>query len=304
MPSLLRSPMNIVGRPKYWLARHFADERTRFRFAVSTGFVLAAVSFLVVGADTRFGSARSLLGLFGLPEGGVEAPRYFYGQQPAQPRRARRQPTSARESKGGMHLVSGQAMSLARKSLCVRLCDGFAFPVGDYHGDADRPAHEAACRSDCPGARTALYVLPAGADSPAMATNTRTGRSYSQMAEAFRYTTYVDEACACHPPGGGGIRSLLRDFTLRRGDAVMTSTGLQVFHGGAGYPFKRRDFVALGKSRDIRRADRGTLQAIERASLAAPNLAPATVAAAPPAPKKPAAVSRNATRGLQHQAQS
>ena len=151
--------------------------------------------------------------------------------------------------------------------MCVRLCDGFTFPVGAYHGEGDRPAHEATCQSQCPGARTALYVMPIGSDTVGEAVRVATGQSYSALPDAFHYTAVLSDACSCHPQSGSRIKSLLHDFTLRRGDSVMTGHGLQVFHGGDHYPFTRKDFMALARSPDVHAGDRQLLHAIERASL-------------------------------------
>ena len=191
-------------------------------------------------------------------------------------------------------------VELGRRSVCVRLCDGFAFPVGAYHGEEDRASHEATCRSECPGAATALYVVPSGADSMDDAVRVGTDKNYSDLPYAFHYTTVLSSACSCHPPEGSRIKSLLRDFTLRRGDAVMTSAGFKVFHGATRFPYKRTDFVKLEQSRDIRKGDRATFREIERASLmSAPNVVAHT---AQTGSERPAASGRASIGGLEHQA--
>ncbi len=267
-----------------WRSR-FADAPARFRTAVAGGFVVAAVGALVLGTD-RSGSADSFLDLFGGALFGQAAP------DPTQPSGAwHRLRAAVRHRAHPAHVTRTAAMStvtsgvthrapvaLARRSMCVRLCDGFAFPVGDYHGEGDRAPHEAACQSQCPGARTALYVTPVGADTMREAVRVGTGQTYSALPDAFHYASVLSDACSCHPPSGNRIPSLLRDFTLRRGDAVMTAGGVRVFHGGAHYPFSRGDFVALARSPDVREADRRTFHAIERASARA-----STVAEAQPA---------------------
>ena len=271
-----------VGHLARWriagpLRSRFADEPARFRTAVASGFVVVAVGALVLG-ENRSGSADPFFDLFnGSLFGQAAAPQPLA----ATPRRR----IAARRHVRPTHVAQATPtprhapMALARRSMCVRLCDGFAFPVGAYHGEQDRVPHEAACQSQCPGARTALYVTPVGADAMREAVSVSTGQAYSELPDAFHYTNVLSDACSCHPPSGNRIMSLLRDFTLRRGDAVMTASGVQVFHGGARYPYSRRDFVALARSPDVRPADRHTFHAIERASSARPP----TVAAAPPA---------------------
>ncbi len=278
------NPMKAAGHRLRRLAGpfrcRFADKPARFRTAVASGFVVAAVGSLVLVGD-RSGSAGSFFDLF---NGSLF-------EQPAAP-----QPSAAwsggrvaaRRHVRPAHIVRTAArpsvprrapMTLARQSMCVRLCDGFAFPVGAYHGDGDRASHEAACQSQCPGARTALYVMPVGGDAMREAVRVGTGQTYSELPDAFHYASVLSDACSCHPPSGNRITSILHDFTLRRGDAVMTGSGVQVFHGGAHYPFSRRDFMALARSPDVRQADRPVFHAIERASAARPS----TVAEARPA---------------------
>ena len=261
------------------LRSRFADGSARFRTAVASGFVVAAVGALVLGGD-RSGFADPFFDLFnGSLFGQAAAPQPLA----ATPRRRiamRRHVRPTHVARAAAAPMPRRApMVLARQSMCVRLCDGFAFPVGAYHGEQDRAPHEAACQSQCPGARTALYVTPVGTDAMREAVSVGTGRTYSELPDAFHYTSVLSDACSCHPPSGNRIASLLRDFTLRRGDAVMTARGVQVFHGGTHYPYSRRDFVALARSPDVRPADRHTFHAIERASAARP---PA-VAGTPPA---------------------
>lgn len=314
MPVARHSFANLLPRLKSFLISRFETKAARSRLAVSSGFVIATVGFLVVGAGAKFGLADTIWGIMNVP-GLSDQPTYQapppgpsaqYHTERRHHARADDDERDHRRRKRHSHLAShdgDQPVQLARKSMCVRLCDGFAFPVGNYYGDGDRVAHEAACQSECPGAKTALFVQPSGSDSIGDATQVSTGLNYSRLPDAFHYTTYVDETCSCHPPGGSRIKSLLRDFTLRRGDTVMTSKGLQVFHGGAGFPFKRKNFVGLNRSRDIQQATRTSLKAIERASL----VGSTTVTVAATAKAKPAIISdagRGKTKDMQHQAQN
>ena len=284
-----------------------------FRLAVSMGFVIAAVGALSLSLGERPGHAQSAWGTM---------PDFFGGlfgqqQQAAQPTYLARREAPYREvrhtarsrhrdgetprairfdeTRAHAKVYDGPGQ-VGRISVCVRLCDGFAFPVGAYHGSEDNASHEATCRSECPGARTSLYVLPSGAGAIDQATNVNTGASYSELPDAYHYTTVLSDACSCHAKSGGRIASLLHDFTLRRGDAVMTKHGFQVFHGGSSFPFKRKDFVALARSPDIRKSSRPAYSDIERASL----ILPRTVAEAEPKPTvarmEAARVGRQASR--------
>ena len=310
----------LFAGPVARLAQRFGGKDARFRLAIVAGFAVATVAFTTVVIDDRSGIADSFFGEGGIFSGvGFEqqqqppeaaAPSQTYGWLSSRRHVARRslarrvtvakvQPARFLRSVEHAHSVrfSDTPMELGRQSVCVRLCDGFAFPVGAYHGEQDRASHEATCQSECPGAATALYVQPAGTDTMDDAIRVGTSKSYSDLPYAFHYTTVLSDACTCHPPQGNRIKSLLHDFTLRRGDAVMTATGFKVFHGGARFPYRRDDFLALARSPDVKRGDRDEIHAIERASL---NMAPNVIAERAPATAAP--VARATTQQLEHQA--
>ena len=285
----------------------FTSKRSRFRLAVTAGFLVAAVGFTTIVVNDQDGFADDVWGLSdllgGVPQQAETAPPRGWGWHrhggAAHRRLARAEPAHVLRSIERVQpervRVKDTPMQLGRQSMCVRLCDGFAFPVGVYHGEQDRTSHEATCQAECPGAATALYVVPSGSDTIEDAVRPGTRKTYSELPYAFHYTTVLSDACTCHPPEGNGITSLLHDFTLRRGDAVMTATGVRVFHGGARFPYRRSDFVALAASRDVRTADREVFHAIERASLTrTPNVVAQALPSMP--------VARNATKALEHQA--
>ena len=272
-----------------FLARRLRSKDARFRSAVVLGFVVVTVGALsgapgagALLADESLWPFASLVGRLAQP---AERTHDVVAARPdGYP--------SHRSFRHSARLVRNHApVPLARESICVRTCDGFAFPVGAYHGDEDRASHEAACRASCPDAKTALYVSPSGSSRIDDAVNVITGRTYSALPDAFHYTTVLDDACTCHRPGRGShTLSVLRDMTLRRGDAVMTARGFRVFHGAARFPYRRSDFLALSQSRDVARSKRPTFSALERESLKAPAVAGTSVR--PPIPA--AALNRTA----------
>jgi hypothetical protein len=186
--------------------------------------------------------------------------------------------------------------TLGRHSVCVRLCDGFHYPVADYSGPDDDAAHSAVCAGMCPGAPTRLYVQPAGSDDIQDAISVRDHKSYRALPVAFRHTTNRDNTCSCHAPGESAASnvSLYKDFTLRRGDSIMTEKGFKVFRGAANLPYKQADFVSLAASRDLATGERSILGAIERASAPGRKVTPRAVASKKTLPFTPV-VSRTVT---------
>jgi hypothetical protein len=154
--------------------------------------------------------------------------------------------------------------SLPRRSVCVRLCDGYFFPIGPLSRAGDLPNHEAACSGLCPDAPTQLFIEPAGSDKIGDAISSN-GARYASLPAAFRNRTVADRTCSCHR-GVGPAFSLRDDFTLRKGDSVMTSTGFMVFRGARHQPLARNDFTTLANA-SMSREKRTILASIERASL-------------------------------------
>ncbi|MGL4636428.1 MAG: DUF2865 domain-containing protein [Beijerinckiaceae bacterium] len=152
-----------------------------------------------------------------------------------------------------------------RIAYCVRTCDGFFFPLSTSTG-SDK-GDEAACNNLCPASNTKLYIGQVGADiDDARARDN--GRKYTSLAAAFSYRRSVDAACSCTADGFGVASNLpvYRDGSLRRGDLVMTNTGMKVFNGG-NFPYREANFTTIGRSNQITAKMRENLRAVEQASL-------------------------------------
>jgi hypothetical protein len=173
--------------------------------------------------------------------------------------------------------LAAQGPSSQRQTVCVRLCDGYFFPIGPLAGANDLPNHEAACSGLCPDAPTQLFVKPAGSDRIEDAVSMN-GAHYTALPVAFRNRATVDNACTCHRHLDQTF-SLLDDPTLRKGDSIMTPKGILVFRGAGRMPYDQNDFTNLADAA-MPRDKREILAAIERATL--PNIHQASAALAPP----------------------
>jgi len=146
-------------------------------------------------------------------------------------------------------------------AVCVRLCDGYFFPLPAAAGDAASQA--ASCDSLCPDAPTQVYYRR-GSDRIEDSVSAA-GRPYSALPVALRYRSTADSTCSCHRDAIA--YAPLYDTTLQRGDLIMTPAGFVMFRGPEGPTHGAGDFIALAKAR-LPSAMRGDLQAMERASLA------------------------------------
>lgn len=87
------------------------------------------------------------------------------------------------------------------RTLCVRSCDGFFFPVSSAASPSDFARDERTCQMMCPGTKTALYVHSAlGQESEDMV-SVRTRAPYTDMPNAFAYRNTnapMTKACSCN----------------------------------------------------------------------------------------------------------
>ncbi|WP_305985084.1 DUF2865 domain-containing protein [Roseibium sp. MMSF_3544] len=84
----------------------------------------------------------------------------------------------------------------AFRTLCVRTCDGYFFPVSFSTGKSQFVNDEARCSEICPAAPTELYVYRnPGGDQSQM--TSLAGTPYADQPFAFRYKTEFVEGCSC-----------------------------------------------------------------------------------------------------------
>lgn len=87
------------------------------------------------------------------------------------------------------------------RTLCVRSCDGFFFPVSSAASPSDFARDERTCRMMCPGAETSLYFHAAQGEESQDMISARTRQSYSETPNAFAYRNGeapMTKACGCN----------------------------------------------------------------------------------------------------------
>jgi hypothetical protein len=108
------------------------------------------------------------------------------------------------------------------RTVCVRTCDGFYYPIS-YATNAARFAEdEKTCRASCPAAEVQLYSSPTGGSiNDAVSVNAQ--QPYTALPNAFRYRTSLDQACSCRHPGESWSQALksIDDPTVEQGDIVV-----------------------------------------------------------------------------------
>src|SRR4029079_9135377 len=86
------------------------------------------------------------------------------------------------------------------RTICVRTCDGFYWPVS-Y---ATTPDHfqddEKVCQRSCPAAEAMLFAHRNPGEDVTQAVSI-SGQLYSTWPNAFRYRQAFDASCSCRQPG-------------------------------------------------------------------------------------------------------
>jgi hypothetical protein len=108
------------------------------------------------------------------------------------------------------------------RAFCVRLCDGYNFPMA-HHINAT-PVE--LCSAMCPGSRTTIFE--GGVIDEALSEE---GTRYGDLPNAFVFRQHLVPDCTCNGKDGFGLASIdaQSDPTLQPGDVVATASGLMAY---------------------------------------------------------------------------
>jgi hypothetical protein len=84
------------------------------------------------------------------------------------------------------------------RTLCVRTCDGYYFPISFSTTRKYLEADEAACQRMCPAGDASLYYHSRREGPEQMVSIA--GTPYTDLENAFRYRTVLDRSCTCGTP--------------------------------------------------------------------------------------------------------
>lgn len=110
------------------------------------------------------------------------------------------------------------------RTVCVRSCDGYFFPISFATSPGRFPDDERTCKKLCPAAEVALYTHRNPGEDMNQAVSL-SGQPYAQQPNAFKYRTAYDAACSCKAPGQSWAEALKNTedrSTLEHGDIVVT----------------------------------------------------------------------------------
>ncbi len=163
----------------------------------------------------REGQRRSILMALGQNDCGPQYRRY-----------ANQGPGGFFENLFGAHSSPTGAdvpLSGTYRTLCVRTCDGYYFPISYSTVPSKFADDEALCQRLCPASEAVLYSHRNPGEDVTRAVSTSTGRLYTELPTAFSYRKTYNEACSCRAPGQSWADALkqMDDQTIERGDIVV-----------------------------------------------------------------------------------
>jgi hypothetical protein len=111
------------------------------------------------------------------------------------------------------------------RTVCVRTCDGFYFPISFATSQQRFADDERACKTQCPNAEVALYTYRNPGEDINAAVSASTGQLYTALPAAFKYRQEVSPTCSCRGVGqswADAMKTLDERSTLEQGDVIVT----------------------------------------------------------------------------------
>jgi hypothetical protein len=123
---------------------------------------------------------------------------------------------------------SGGVQSGTYRTVCVRSCDGFYFPISFATVPSRFPDDERTCKNLCPAADATLYAYRNPGEDMHQAVSIN-GQPYSSSPNAFKYRQEFNPSCSCKPAGETWAEALKglddKAAAAQQGDIIVTEDG-------------------------------------------------------------------------------
>jgi len=119
--------------------------------------------------------------------------------------------------------LPGQTASGGYRTLCVRTCDGYYFPISYSVPQSKFLEDEKICQRQCPAAEVALYAHHNPGEDVNQAVSMQ-GRPYTELPTAFAYRKEYNSACSCRRPGeswAAALKNIDTRSTIESGDILV-----------------------------------------------------------------------------------
>lgn len=121
--------------------------------------------------------------------------------------------------------VDSGVQSGTYRTVCVRSCDGFYFPISFATVPSRFPDDERTCKSLCPAADASLYAYRNPGEDMNQAVSI-SGQPYSSLPNAFHYRQEFNPSCSCKPAGETWSEALKglddKAAAVQQGDIIVT----------------------------------------------------------------------------------
>jgi len=110
------------------------------------------------------------------------------------------------------------------RTVCVRACDGYYFPISYSTVPSHFADDERVCQRECPATEVSLYSYRNPGEDMEQAVSL-SGQPYTMLPNAFRYRKEFSAACSCRKPGqswADALKNADDSTTLESGDIVVT----------------------------------------------------------------------------------
>jgi len=125
------------------------------------------------------------------------------------------------EAAPGGELANPEAQSGSLRTVCVRTCDGYYFPIS-YATNASRFAQdEKTCQRLCPAAEVMLFSYATQGADITQATSV-SGQPYTALPNALKYRQEYNPSCTCKRAGQSWAEAVGKDEAVEPGDVVVT----------------------------------------------------------------------------------
>jgi len=118
-------------------------------------------------------------------------------------------------------LANPEAQSGSFRTVCVRTCDGFYFPVSYATSSGRFAQDEKTCQRMCPAAEVMLFSYRTTGEDIMQATSVN-GQPYTSLPNALKYRTEFNPSCSCKRAGQSWADALGKDEAVEPGDVVVT----------------------------------------------------------------------------------
>ena len=110
------------------------------------------------------------------------------------------------------------------RTVCVRTCDGYYFPISYSTVQSRFADDQRTCQRECPATEAQLYTYRNPGEDVGQAVSLA-GQPYTALPTAFQYRKEFNAACSCRKPGqswADALKGADDASTLENGDIVVT----------------------------------------------------------------------------------